>query len=82
MSLNGLGRAFHAQGRYLEAEPLYERSLTIMEEALGPEHPSLAQVLENHAVLLRETDRMDEAEQMEARAKTIRDQHAQASPVP
>ena len=60
------------------AEPLYKRALTIMETALGPEHPYVAQALENYAVLLRETGRSSgglrdaEAAEMEARAKAIR----------
>ena len=39
---------------------------------LGPDHPDVAQGLENYAALLRETDRADEAAKMEARAKAIR----------
>jgi hypothetical protein len=42
-----------AQGRYADAEPLYQRSLAIPEKALGPEHPNVATVLENYAFLLR-----------------------------
>ncbi len=52
--------------------PLYRRSLTIWEKALGPEHPNVAQSLDNYAALLRETGRADEAAEMEARAKAIR----------
>ncbi len=61
-----------AEGRNSEAEPLYARALTIREKTLGPEHPDLATSLENYAALLRETERADEAERMEARAKAIR----------
>ncbi len=61
-----------AQGHYAEAEPLYKRSLAISEKALGPEHPDVAQSLENYAARLRQTARADEAERMEARAKAIR----------
>ncbi len=61
-----------AQGRYAEAEPLFQRALAIDEKALGPEHPDVAQSLENYAALLRQTARADEAERMEARAKAIR----------
>ena len=65
-----------AQGRYTEAEPLYRRSLAIKEKALGPEHPNVAQGLENYAALLRETGRTAEADKMEARAKAIRAKRA------
>ncbi len=71
-SLNNLASLHQAQGNYAEAEPLYRRSLAIREKALGPEHPDVAQSLDNYAALLRETGRADEAAEMEARAKAIR----------
>ena len=67
-----LGVIYQAQGNYAAAAPLYRRSLAILERALGPEHPDVAQSLENYAVMLRETGRADEAAEMEARAKAIR----------
>ena len=76
-SLNNLAGLYSDQGKYAEAEPLYKRSLAILEKALGPEHPNVAQSLENYAALLRKMGRNDEAAKMEARAKTIRAQHAQ-----
>lgn len=39
------------QGKYTEAAPLYERATEIREKALGPEHPAVATVLNNRAVL-------------------------------
>jgi tetratricopeptide (TPR) repeat protein len=71
-SLSGLALLYKAQGNYAEAEPLFQRSLAIREQALGPEHPDVATSLENYAALLRETGRADEAAEMEARAKAIR----------
>ena len=71
-SLNNLAGLYQEQGKYAEAEPLYRRSLAILEKALGPEHPDVAESLENYAELLRETGREDKAEEMEARAKAIR----------
>ena len=62
----------YAEARYAEAEPLFKRSLAILEKALGPEHPDVAASLENYASLLRQTARADEAERLEARAKAIR----------
>ncbi len=72
MSLNNPALLYQAQGHYAKAEPLYQRSLAIREKALGPEHPAVAQSLENYAALLRQIARADEAESMEARAKAIR----------
>ncbi len=80
-SLNNLALLYKAQGHYAEAEPLYKRSLAILDKALGPEHPNVAASLENYAALLRETEREHKAEEMEARAKAIRARHAEQNPV-
>lgn len=79
-SLNNLALLYHAQGNYAEAEPLYKRSLAIVENALGPEHPNVATALENYSELLRETNRETEAAEMEARATAIRAKHVQENP--
>ena len=42
---------YRAQGRYGEAEPLYQRALKIREKVLGPEHPDVAHSLNNLAAL-------------------------------
>ncbi len=73
-SLNNLALLYATQGKYAEAEPLYQRALGIVEKALGPEHPHVAQSLENYAALLRKTGRDDEAVKLEARARAIRAQ--------
>ncbi len=73
MCLNNLAALNQAQGRYAEAEPQYQRSLAILEKALGPDHPNVAQSLENYAALLRATGRAAKSDNMEARAKAIRD---------
>lgn len=39
------------QGKYAGAEPLYKRSQTIREKALGSEHPLVAELLQSRAVL-------------------------------
>ncbi len=70
-SLNNLALLYHDEGKYAEAEPLYQRALAINEKTLGPEHPSVALSLENYAELLRKTGREEEASSMEARAEAI-----------
>ena len=45
--------SFTAQGKYEEALPLYKRSRAIREKVLGPDHPDVAQSLNNEAVLLQ-----------------------------
>jgi tetratricopeptide (TPR) repeat protein len=57
------------QGRYGEAEPLYQRALAIREKALGPDHPSTVLSVRNYALFLRERGRAAEAEKLQARFK-------------
>ena len=52
----------------------------IREKILGSEHIAVATVLENYADLLRETNREDEATQLEQRAQAIRAKHTQENP--
>lgn len=42
-----------AQGKYDEAKPLYKGSLAVMEKAVGHDHPEVALVLNNLAMLLQ-----------------------------
>jgi len=63
----------HREQRQFDlAEPLYRRALVISEEALGQDHPDVATVLGNYAILLRNTGREEEAEPLETRAEAIR----------
>jgi len=80
LGLSNLADHYRIQGKYAEAEPLYKRALTINEKALGPEHPEVAQSLENYSALLHKTGRSDEATTLEARAKAIRAKHAGKNP--
>jgi hypothetical protein len=50
-SLRGLAKLHEIQGRYGEAEPLYQRALAIREKALGPDHPAVARSLNGLAGL-------------------------------
>jgi hypothetical protein len=56
-SLCGLALLYGDEARFDLAEPLLERALTICEKSLGPDHPDVADVLENMAYLYRATDR-------------------------
>ena len=50
-SLNQQVIELYQQGRYIEAIPIAEKVLEIRENALGPEHPKVAAILNNLAVL-------------------------------
>jgi len=62
---------YDRQGRYAEAEPLYQRSLAIRETALGRDHPALATSLNNLAGLYYRQGRYAEAEPLYQRSLTI-----------
>ena len=62
-----LARLYFNQGKYEQAEPLYQRALYIKEKALDPEHPSTAITLRSYAYLLRQMKREREAALLEAR---------------
>src|SRR6266542_201961 len=57
---------------YVEAEPLYQRALAINEWTLGPDHPDVATVLNNLALLYSCQGKYAEAELLHRRAIEIR----------
>jgi len=60
-----------AKHRYAEAETYYQQALAIREAAWGKDHPDLAGTLKSYAELLRRLERLDEAEQLEARLTKV-----------
>ena len=72
ITLNILAGFYRTVNRPDEAEPLYQRALAISEARWGPDHPRVAMVLENYAMLLGQTGRRAEAAAMAARARAIR----------
>ena len=70
-SLNNLAELHRVQGKYAEAEPLYKRSLAILEKALGPEHPHVATSLNNLALLYNAQGKYAEAEPLYKRSLSI-----------
>ncbi|MGB7313551.1 MAG: CHAT domain-containing tetratricopeptide repeat protein, partial [Nodosilinea sp.] len=61
-SLSSLAGLYQLQGRYGEAEPLYQESLAIRRERLGDRHPDVATSLNNLAGLYPDQGRYGEAE--------------------
>ncbi len=70
-SLNNLGALYNEQGLYALAEPLYKRSLAIVEKALGPNHPRVATGLNNLALLYKTQGKFALAEPLYKRALAI-----------
>jgi tetratricopeptide (TPR) repeat protein len=61
------------QGRYSEAIPLAQRTLAIVEKALGPDHPNVATALNNLADLYRAQGRYADAETLYKRSLAMRE---------
>jgi tetratricopeptide (TPR) repeat protein len=61
-ALGRLGFLYYEQGRYLEAEPLLQKALTLTKQLLGSDHPDVATGLNNLALLYRSQGRYSEAE--------------------
>ena len=61
------------QGRYADAEPLYQRSLAIREKVLGRDHPEVANSLSTLAELYRTQGRYADAEPLYKRSLAIRE---------
>ena len=64
---------YHDMGEYAKAEPLYQRSLTIREKALGKDHPLVAATLNNLAGLYRAQGEYAKAEPLYQRSLTIKE---------
>jgi tetratricopeptide (TPR) repeat protein len=65
---------YRDQGKYEQAEPLYQRELAISEQTLGPDHTSVAQTLNNLALLYHDQGKYEQAEPLFQRALAIREQ--------
>jgi tetratricopeptide (TPR) repeat protein len=57
-SLNNLAVKYYFQGKYSQAEILYNRALEIFEESLGYNHPYVATSLNNMGLLLVSRENM------------------------
>jgi tetratricopeptide (TPR) repeat protein len=73
-SFNDLATIYQNQGRYSEAEPLFQQALAIQEQQLDPDHPDTAASLNNLALLYQLIGRYGEAEPLYARSLAIREQ--------
>jgi tetratricopeptide (TPR) repeat protein len=71
LRLSEVGLFLNECAEYTGAEPLYRRALSIDEASFGPNHPAVATVLNNLALLLVNTNRHAEAEPLYRRALEI-----------
>ena len=73
-SSTDLAILYYRQGKYAEAEPLYQRALHIREQQLGPEHPEVAYRSTDWQLSINEQGKYAEAEPLYQRALHIREQ--------
>jgi tetratricopeptide (TPR) repeat protein len=59
------------RAQYTQAEPLYQRALTIFERQLGPEHYETATCLDNLAIVYKEQGKYEQAEPLMKRSLAI-----------
>ena len=57
-AIAALAKAYHSQGGYAKAEPLYQKALAITEKTLGADHPSVAVGLTDLAELYQDEERL------------------------
>lgn len=76
--LLGAGMYYTIQGQYAKAESCYERALAILEKVRGPEHPDVAQALNNLGELYRVSERCAKAASFHRRSLDIREQILEA----
>ena len=78
--MNNLAELYRSQGRYSEAEPLYQEALRFKKKQFGQEHPTVLALLNNIAVLYKDWGRYSEAEKfcnqsLQLRKKKLGEKH-------
>jgi tetratricopeptide (TPR) repeat protein len=80
IALNKLAEVYRAQGRWEDAGRFYPQAIAIVEKDSDPDHPTVAGLLENYAVVPRRARRDAEALEIDLRARDIRAGHAIQNP--
>jgi len=71
IALNILADVYRAERKFDRAEPLYQRTLSLVEKMRGPQDPSLVPILNGYAEMLRRAGRSEEAAKLDDRARFI-----------
>lgn len=77
-----LGARSELSGRFQQAEAYYKRALDIRERAFGEEHPLIPDTLASLITLYEDTDRKEEARDLEERYRAISLKHLPPPPPP
>lgn len=67
-SIHNLATLYHMQKKFEMAEPLYKRSLEIKRKAFGPEHAETTRLLKSYSDLMRNMNRLNEADELDSMA--------------
>lgn len=67
-SIHNLATLYHMQKKFELAEPMYKKSLEIKRKAFGPEHPETTRLLKSYADLMRNMNRLNEADELDSMA--------------
>jgi tetratricopeptide (TPR) repeat protein len=70
-TLNNLANCYRQQGKFKDAEPLYQRALEIKTKQVGPLSGDLIPVMDNYAKMLRASGREQEADKLDQKARAI-----------
>ena len=57
-SFNNLAMVYQAQGRFKDAEPLFQKSLSILEKKNDPDQKAIAEILNNLARIAKKQKKM------------------------
>jgi tetratricopeptide (TPR) repeat protein len=71
--LNGLANLYRDQGKYEQAQSLYQRAFTIRQHRLGPEHPNTAESLHDMACFYHVQGQTAEALSLYQQALVLRE---------
>jgi tetratricopeptide (TPR) repeat protein len=70
---NGLANLYREQGLYEQAEPLYQRALSLRQQHLGPQHPDVGETLYDLARFRQMQHRIPEALSLYQQALAVRE---------
>ncbi len=70
--LKNLARLYLAQERFAIAEPLFKRALVIRERVFGRDHTRVTDIEEQYALLLRKTNRIQQADALDKHIEKVR----------
>src|SRR5688572_5913803 len=79
--LHDLSVEYRAQGKHVKAKSASLRSLRILEKAVGPNHPDVANVLNTLAGVYEDLDQYEEAEKLCLRSVRIMETTAGDAPL-